>query len=137
MKSPFIIFFSSLLIMFIACHQYDVDVHNLSVNQFEKQMRALLNHCIIDVRTPEEYKEGHIHNAININVDNADFETQIQKLNKNKSFLVYCRSGRRSNNAIQKMIKLGFYKVYNLDGGIIAWQNEKKAISKISTPLNK
>ena len=137
MKSPFIIFFSSLLIMFIACHQYDVDVHNLSVNQFEKQMRALLNHCIIDVRTPEEYQEGHIHNAININVDNADFETQIQKLNKNKSFLVYCRSGRRSNNAIQKMIKLGFYKVYNLDGGIIAWQNEKKAISKISTPLNK
>lgn len=72
---------------------------------------------IIDVRTSEEYDTGHIVDSINIPVDN------ISSVNYDKEqvIIVYCASGMRSANAAQKLIDLGYTKVYNLDGGLINW----------------
>ena len=78
---------------------------------------------IIDVRTPEEFAQGHIENAININIMDNNFETEISKLDKSKKTLVYCKSGGRSSEAAQKLSSMGFENISNLEGGLLAWQN--------------
>lgn len=74
---------------------------------------------LIDVRTPGEIAEGVIPGAdAFIDYNSADFETKIAQLDKNKAYVVYCRSGGRSGNAANYMIANGFSKVYNLTGGV-------------------
>ena len=79
---------------------------------------------ILDVRTPEEYSEAHIDNAENIDFNSSTFNEEIEKLDKNNKYLVYCRSGHRSSNAVKLMIKLGFTDLHNLSGGIRKWKKE-------------
>ena len=79
---------------------------------------------IIDVRTPIEYDSTAIQKAINIDVKNPNFQENIQKIDKTKPVLVYCRSGKRSIMAMNTMHQLGFSEVYNLLGGIIAFKKE-------------
>ena len=80
---------------------------------------------LVDVRTKEEYEEGHISNALLIDYYSYNFEEQaIAKLSKEKAVAVYCRSGRCSATATRKLVKLG-YEVVNLDGGILAWERAK------------
>lgn len=87
------------------------------------------NLVILDVRTTEEYAEGHIENSINIDFNAGYFKTKINKLDKNKTYLVYCRTGNRSGKAIKVMEQLGFKEVYNI-GGIIDWQREGYPVVK-------
>lgn len=76
---------------------------------------------VIDVRTPEEFATGHIANAVNMNVESPEFDTQVSNVAKSASVAVYCHSGRRSAIAADKMMKAGFTNIHNLDGGISAW----------------
>jgi rhodanese-related sulfurtransferase len=77
---------------------------------------------VIDVRTPAEFAEGHIARAQVVDVSAADFPEQIAKFDPSATYLVYCHSGNRSGQATAIMATLGFSNVYDLDGGIIAWQ---------------
>ena len=77
---------------------------------------------ILDVRTPEEYAEGHLPGAILMNYFDADFKKRLEILDKDKHYLVYCRSGGRSGKATAMMQELGFYDVLDLEGGIGAWK---------------
>ena len=79
---------------------------------------------IIDVRTPSEYTSGHIENAVNIDYSASNFRDEADKLDKNKVYLIYCRSGSRSKKALETMKELGFAEVYNLIGGITSWEVE-------------
>ncbi|AEH06459.1 rhodanese-like domain-containing protein [Methanothermococcus okinawensis] len=85
---------------------------------------------ILDVRTPAEYKERHIKNAKLINVNDAEFENEINKLDKSKKYIVYCRSGVRSMKACEIMEKSGFKELYNLIGGITNWKNNGFPVEK-------
>ncbi len=76
---------------------------------------------IIDVRTPDEFEEGHIENSININFYESNFEDQINNLDKGKKYLIYCRSGARSSKTLEVMRELNFNEVYDLQGGFISW----------------
>jgi len=76
---------------------------------------------LLDVRTPEEFAEGHIQGAVNIDIYDAQFSSQLDKLDKSKPVYVYCRSGARSSNASEMMKKKGFKEVYNLIGGYAAY----------------
>lgn len=79
---------------------------------------------LLDVRTPQEYAEGHIDGALNINVQSDDFQQMAEKeLSKDSTILVYCRSGRRSMDAAGILTRLG-YRVINLKGGIIEWKED-------------
>ena len=75
---------------------------------------------LVDVRTASEYAEGHIPNAVNIDVNSADFADKMATLNKEQTVAIYCRSGRRSKNAAEQAVKMGF-KVVELDGGVLSW----------------
>ena len=77
---------------------------------------------LIDVRTPEEFNEGHIKNALNIDFYESDFLTQMNKLDKSKPVYVYCRSGGRSGKTALQLKKQGFTEVYDLEGGILDWK---------------
>lgn len=76
---------------------------------------------ILDVRTPEEFAQGHIAGSINIDVSNSNFVSEVSKLDKTKTYAVYCRSGNRSEVATAEMEKLGFTSLYNMTGGAIDW----------------
>jgi rhodanese-related sulfurtransferase len=76
---------------------------------------------VLDVRTPAEFMSGHLANAINIDVEGMQFNSDVSKLDKSKTYAVYCRSGRRSEIATDEMSKLGFKTLFNLEGGTGAW----------------
>ena len=77
---------------------------------------------IIDMRTPEEFATGYLENAVNINYNSTAFSDEIKTLDKNRTYLIYCRSGARSGQALGLMAVLQFTEVYNISGGITAWQ---------------
>lgn len=91
--------------------------------EFDKAIKAD-SMQLLDVRTPQEYAEGHIDGALNIDVQSDDFQKMAEKdLSRDSTILVYCRSGRRSMDAAKILTKLG-YKVVNLKGGIIEWKED-------------
>lgn len=80
--------------------------------------------AIIDVRTPQEFSDGYIENAANIDFYAPTFRDELDRLDKNKTYLIYCRSGGRSGRTLGIMAELGFQEVYDVDGGILAWNGE-------------
>jgi phage shock protein E len=76
---------------------------------------------IIDVRTTQEYNSNRILDSINIDYYSYNFKEELSKLDKDETYLLYCQSGRRSNNAKKIMQELGFKKIYNLNEGINSW----------------
>ena len=79
---------------------------------------------LLDVRTPEEYAEGHIAGSENIDFYESVFADNIAQLNRDASYVVYCRSGNRSGQTTELMKQLGFTDVTDISGGIVAWQSE-------------
>ena len=71
---------------------------------------------LVDVRTPEEYKEGHLAYSKNIDIKAADFKTQVSKLDRSKPVYLYCRSGNRSGKAADTLQTLNFKAAYNIGG---------------------
>ncbi|MEO6695564.1 MAG: rhodanese-like domain-containing protein [Ignavibacteria bacterium] len=102
---------------------------DIDVSAFNQMLEN--DSCVIlDVRTPEEFFSGHLRGASHYDFYNEKFEEEIDGLDKNKTFLVYCKSGGRSRQAMFLMRDLGFEEVYNLSGGIIAWNEQGLSIEK-------
>lgn len=121
--------FTSLLALLglAACSQQGYE--NMDVNAFASRI-ADQDVVLLDVRTAEEYDEGHIQNAINIDVkQNGFIEEAKSTLPADKTIAVYCRSGKRSANAAGMLAKAG-YKVVNLEGGIMAWKDAGMPVEK-------
>ena len=95
---------------------------NLDSSDFAKKISDSAV-VILDVRTPGEFNEGHIKGAVNVDYEGMNFEGEVNKLDKAKTYAVYCRSGRRSGLATEVMAKNGFKSIFNLNGGVIDWQN--------------
>ncbi len=96
----------------------------LMSDEFENEIKKNSNAVIIDVRTDGEYHSGHIPSAINIDISSAEFPEQINALDREKNYYVYCRSGGRSTSACQYMHSLGFKSVNNLHGGILSYDGD-------------
>jgi len=82
------------------------------------------NFIILDIRTPGEYQSGHLKDAIIIDYYSKSFADEIGRLDKEKSYLVYCRSGNRSARSMDLFNKLHFQKIYHLSSGIKSWISE-------------
>ena len=87
-----------------------------------KELSQLEDVQLVDVRTPEEYSEGYIEDFQNIDYLSPNFDKEMEKLDKTKPVIVYCKSGNRSGKCAAKMKERGFVKVYDLDGGIAKWK---------------
>jgi rhodanese-related sulfurtransferase len=110
----------SVVLLLAGCSSTST-VTNLDAAAFSQET-AKSGVITLDVRTPGEYMTGHIQGAINIDVESLQFDTEIAKLDKNATYAVYCRSGRRSVVAVDTMAKNGFTKLFNLTNGVIDWQ---------------
>jgi len=97
-----------------------------------RQQSGKANLVILDVRTPAEFREGHIEGAILLDVSAPDFEKRLGTLDRGKSYLVYCRTGNRSARAVQAMERLGFRSIYHMNQGILGWQQKKLPLSRPS-----
>ena len=85
---------------------------------------------LIDIRTPQEFAEGHLEGAKLIDFYNANFMQKMSNLDKNKDLYIYCRSGNRSGKAAIKLESIGFPKIYDLEGGIIVWNRNRMKVIK-------
>ena len=102
---------------------------DLSVNEFADKLKSG-SVSVIDLRTADELKAGVIGEPLHIDFLNADFEARIARLDRNKTYLIYCASGYRSGEAFKLMEQLRFMNVYNLPSGFTGWKRAGKPVSK-------
>lgn len=122
MKRLFLLLFVATAFLFTSCKEESNTQVELVTPEEMQELTQLEDVQLIDVRTPEEYKEGHIVNSQNIDYYSENFENEIQELDKTKPVILYCKSGTRSGKCVDKMKDAGFVKIYDLDGGITKWK---------------
>ncbi len=120
MKIKYLLTILALSIL-MSC-QAQSDFKSVDIKEFKIEIEKS-DVQLLDVRTVKEYSEGHIPGAINIDVNAFDFDEKIKTLDKNKNVAVYCRSGRRSKMAAEKLTASGF-KVIELNTGFLSWDGE-------------
>ena len=86
--------------------------------------------AILDIRTPGEFQSGHLPNAILIDFYSQTFADRLNRLDKKKTYLVYCRTGNRSTSSLTLFNKMKFQKIYHLSTGIRGWQSEDLPVTK-------
>ena len=117
-----------VLLMVTACAsspKKQTQMKELAPDAWAELQEQTSESVILDVRTAEEFESGYIKGALNMDIrGGADFLASIESLDKSKSYFVYCRSGARSGQACQLMSQMGFSALYNLDGGVLAWEGD-------------
>ncbi|MEO8934591.1 MAG: rhodanese-like domain-containing protein, partial [Xanthomarina sp.] len=116
---------SLLFISVLGCKEIRSDQIKIVTAEEMQAILDLEEVQLIDVRTPEEFNDGAIKNAQNIDFYSDTFEQDILKLDKTKPVILYCKSGRRSAACAEKLVAAGFIKVYDLQGGITQWTHQK------------
>lgn len=119
-------------VLFINCKDQNKDTAIVELITVE-EMDSLLEMekvQLVDVRTPQEYADGHIEGAINIDFTDENFEILLSEVDKTKPVAVYCGRGGRSGKCSAYMKKAGFTKIYDLDGGITEWKYKGKPVTK-------
>jgi len=124
MKKTLVLLF--LITSLVACKAQTTQVVKVvDVTTFKKGI-SKKDVQLIDVRTPAEFKQGYIENAILIDYKAENFKTKVQELDKDKPVYLYCRSGRRSAFASTILKDLGFKEIVDLEGGYLAWSKTMK-----------
>jgi rhodanese-related sulfurtransferase len=126
-KNKFKLSFLLFLLNMLACQSQSKNAKSLlTTDDFFAKINLEKNLQLIDVRTEGEFTRGHIKFAKNIDWFNANFISELNKLDKTKAVYLYCQSGGRSASALKKLQDLGFKEVYDLEGGFLAWQKSNK-----------
>lgn len=110
-------------LLLAGCAGSSAGYENISAEQAMNIMKSDADCVIVDVRTKEEYDEGHIRNALLIPVSQIEQGARDQLQDREQTVLVYCRSGARASTACSRLVKMGYQHVYNF-GGIIDWPYE-------------
>lgn len=119
MKYRLILFFT--ILTSLSCSQNQLPSSKPITSVTEDEMK---NVVLLDVRTPEEYAQGHIDNSLNVNWFDSDFAKQVEGIDKDETIYVYCKVGGRSAKAQQKLKSLGYNNVVNLEGGYDAYKQQ-------------
>jgi len=102
--------------------KYEILDYMIFKNKVEQK-----NTLLFDVRTSKEYNEGHIKGAVNVDFYNeSSFIDFFKKIDNTKAIYIYCRSGNRSRKSSDKLIKIGFSKIYDLKDGYVNWKNNQQ-----------
>lgn len=124
----FLLFFVIISTILSGCTDTVEGEINLVTAEEMESIMALEDVHLVDVRTAKEREDGFIKNSQNIDFNSPTFEADIEKLDKSKPVIIYCRSGKRSAECAEKLIDAGFVKVYDLKGGMTQWLFEDRAI---------
>lgn len=127
-------FVAMLLLFLAACNskpalneEEKAAIHEVTAAEFKEKS---VNQVLVDIRTPQEFNQGHIEGAVNINYFDPGFLAEMEKFDKTKPLFLYCRSGNRTTSAAAKLSKLGFENIYDLQGGISNWARNNYQINK-------
>jgi thioredoxin 1 len=101
--------------------------------EFAAKIKEVPTPVIVDVRTPEEFSNGHLPNAKNFDWQGAQFDEQVSLLDMSKPVFIYCHSGKRSSAAASRMRTKGFKEVYELEGGITKWEAAHFPVTKTNS----
>lgn len=126
MKKAAILFGLTLILFFTACKEKSIgqEIKVLTPNEFHDAITKNKDVQLVDARTLPEFEEGHLQDALNIDVLETDFSTKAEKLDLQKPVYVYCRSGKRSAKAAEILKELGFKEIYDMQGGYLQWESE-------------
>jgi rhodanese-related sulfurtransferase len=113
-----------------AAQQVVKDITPTEAYELVQKNKGNQKFAIVDVRTQMEFEEGHVEGAVLIDYYLPNFEDELKKLDRSKAYLVYCRTARRSDDAVLIMKKMGFREVYNMVGGIVGWKAAKLPLVK-------
>jgi rhodanese-related sulfurtransferase len=125
MKHIVVLFILSVVIIASAA-----DVVHVNAAQAAELLAADKAVVVLDVRTADEYAEGHIANARNLDFQEEGFEAAVARLDREAPYLVHCASGGRSTASLAVLKKLGFKRVHHLDGGFNAWRKAGNAVAR-------
>lgn len=119
--------FLALLVILVLSNVMTSAQNKIEVNSIQSLELIQKNNKIVvlDVRTPDEFELGHVKGAQNIDIYQQDFYVKLSKLDKTKTYLVYCRTNRRSGNAVNFMIQNGFKTAYQMMDGFNGWMANK------------
>ncbi len=109
------------------------DESSLPATEFSQKLDQTKDAQLVDVRTPGEFRNGHLKNAMNIDWSADDFADKATALDKDKPVFVYCLSGPRSEGASVKLKEMGFKNIYEMQGGMMKWRNADLPEIKAST----
>ena len=101
----------------------------IDIEQFD-QMRTQKDAIVLDVRTPQEFRHGHVPGAVNIDISDPQFRKKIGELDKSKTYLVHCARGVRSARAAKIMSPMGFANLFDYHGGFDEWKKSGKPIEQ-------
>lgn len=101
---------------------------DVTAQQVAQMLRKDTSIILVDVRTPEEYQQEHIKGGRLMDYYSAEFHALLQTLPKEKPIIFYCRSGRRSSEAMKFLSSIGYSRVFNLIGGIIQWKKDRQPV---------
>lgn len=119
-----------VLLTFFNCKNNSSEAIELITAAEMKEISKIEGIQLVDVRTPNEYNEGHLPNALNIDFLDKNFEINIQQLDKTKPVIVYCQRGSRSAKCASQLIANGFVKIYDLDNGFSKWKSSGLEVEK-------
>lgn len=122
----------ALLLILSACGSgtMPMDYSEISVTKARELITSNHNLTVLDVRTPGEFNAGHLPHAVNIDINHKDFELLLDGLDRDKTYLLYCRTGRRSGIALKIMKKLEFKTVLHMNSGIREWTKRGLSLDK-------
>lgn len=110
-----------LILLLVSC-QHPANSQSVDANTFKQKLSTTPDKVILDVRTAEEYASGYIGDAINLDYYSPAFKDQATRLDKSKTYFVYCEAGGRSKSAASILRDAGFTKIVELNGGISEWK---------------
>jgi phage shock protein E len=118
-----------ILTTIMACSQ-DMNIKTLDSKEAYQLIQNDNKLVILDVRTPGEFAQGHVNGALNIDFHQAGSLDQINKMDKNATYLVYCRTKNRSGVVVQSMSQNGFKNVIQMMDGITGWNQNQLPVEK-------
>lgn len=124
MRKCIVILLMMLMVLGLTgCEEKEISYKQIGMEEAVSMMETETDYIILDVRTPEEFAEKHIPNAINVPNEVIGTEEIVELPDKDQLILVYCRSGNRSKQASEKLVALGYTNIYEF-GGINDWTGE-------------
>lgn len=115
--------------LFLASSLFSAEPVDVGVTMAAKMVQEK-KVTIVDVRTPDEFKDGHIEGAQNISVAAEDFEAKLAALDKSQPVLVHCQAGGRSKRSLETFKRLGFSNIYHLKDGFSGWEEAGQPVKK-------
>ena len=131
MKAVQIMILTALAAFLASCNSSPANNNGtLDAEAFDQMVRESSEEIILDVRTRDEFEDGHIPGAVLIDVNESDFKEKANSLDKSKPVFVYCAAGIRSEKAAAILKDSGFKTIYHLEGGLKSWTKAQKELTK-------